>query len=284
MIINSRKLRDTFHKIAKEKNTTPQVVMQYYMLERFLERIASSKYRDYYVVKGGFLIVSMVGLDRRATMDMDATMMGFPLDEGKIREMMEEIIKIDAGDGIAFSLKTIKEIRKSSQYTGYRASLVADYYPMSVSFKLDITAGDMITPREIEYSHKLMLEDRSIAIKAYNVNTVLAEKLEAILSRSRKNTRLRDYYDVYILTKFEAENIDLLTLKLALERTASKRGTSDVLDSYRETMEDIFSFDPIREQWKDYQIKNEYARDLSFDDVYEATLNLLNSIFAFPEK
>lgn len=150
------------------------------MLERFLERVSLSRYRDNYIIKGGFLIASMVGLDSRATMDMDATIKGYPVDEDTIRSMIEDIIAVPVDDDISFSLNSIGKIREGDEYTGYRVALSANYEKMTVPLKLDITTGDKITPREIEYDYKLMFEDRSISVLAYNLSTILADACDAV--------------------------------------------------------------------------------------------------------
>lgn len=196
---NPMQLKAIVKNIAKEKNISAALVLQNYMLERFLERVSLSRYRENYIIKGGFLIASMVGLNSRATMDMDATIKGYPVDENTIQKMIEEIISIPVDDSILFRLKSIKEIREGDEYTGYRVALSADYEKMAVPLKLDITTGDKITPSEIEFSYKLMMEERSISVLAYNLSTILAEKLETIISRGDQNTRPRDYYDVFIL-------------------------------------------------------------------------------------
>lgn len=204
---NAMQLKAVVKNIAKEKNISAQLVLQNYMLERFLERVSLSEYRNNFIIKGGFLIASIVGLDTRATMDMDATITRYPVNAETIQKMIEEIIKINLEDEITFSFNGIGEIREGDEYTGYRAALSANYFPMAVPLKLDITTGDKITPREVEYEYKLMMEDRSICVLAYNVATILAEKLETIISRGDQNTRPRDYYDIYILTKLQAEKL-----------------------------------------------------------------------------
>lgn len=192
------------------------------MLERFLERVSVSSYKDSFIIKGGFLIASMVGLDSRATMDMDATIKGYPVTEETIQKMIMDIIAIPLEDDISFTFKSIGEIREGDEYTGYRVALTADYPPMAVPLKRDITTGDKITPREIEFSYKLMLEDRSISVMAYNLATITAEKLETVISRGDQNTRPRDYYDIYILHKLQGGNIDTGTLAEALKATSEK--------------------------------------------------------------
>ena len=275
---NAMQLKALIKNLAKEKCISAQLVLQNYMLERFLERISLSSYRDNYIIKGGFLIASMVGLDTRATMDMDATIKGYPVKEDSIRKMIEEILGIPIEDGITFRLQSIHEIREDDEYSGYRASLIAEYGRMAVPLKLDITSGDKITPREIEYSYKLMWENRSISILAYNLSTILAEKLETILSRADQNTRPRDYYDVYILTKLQGENIDAKSLSLALSATAENRGSAHLLSQFRDILSTIKSSSVMKIRWENYQKDFDYAKRIEFEECCNAIISLLESM------
>ncbi|EHL14139.1 hypothetical protein HMPREF9624_01915 [Oribacterium asaccharolyticum ACB7] len=275
---NAMQLKALIKNLAKEKCISAQLVLQNYMLERFLERISLSSYRDNYIIKGGFLIASMVGLDTRATMDMDATIKGYPVKEDSIRKMIEEILGIPIEDGITFRLQSIHEIREDDEYSGYRVSLIAEYGRMAVPLKLDITSGDKITPREIEYSYKLMWENRSISILAYNLSTILAEKLETILSRADQNTRPRDYYDVYILTKLQGENIDAKSLSLALSATAEKRGSAHLLSQFWDILSTVKSSSIMKSRWENYQKDFDYAKGIQFAECCDAILSLLESM------
>ena len=275
---NAMQLKALIKNLAKEKCISAQLVLQNYMLERFLERISLSSYRDNYIIKGGFLIASMVGLDTRATMDMDATIKGYPVKEDSIRKMIEEILGIPIEDGITFRLQSIHEIREDDEYSGYRASLIAEYGRMAVPLKLDITSGDKITPREIEYSYKLMWENRSISIVAYNLSTILAEKLETILSRADQNTRPRDYYDVYILTKLQGENIDAKSLSLALSATAENRGSAHLLSQFQDILSTIKSSSVMKIRWENYQKDFDYAKGIEFEECCNAIISLLESM------
>ena len=231
---NAMQLKAVVKNIAKDKKISAQLVLQNYMMERFLERVSLSKYRDNYIIKGGFLIASMIGLDSRATMDMDATIKGYPVDAATIHSMIADIIAVSIDDDVSFRLNSISEIREEDEYTGYRVALVANYENLAVSLKLDITTGDQITPKEIEYGYKLMFEDRSIYVMAYNLSTILAEKLETVISRGDQNTRPRDYYDIYILTKLLADNIDSVTLADALAATAQRRNSQEIMKRKKE--------------------------------------------------
>ena len=275
---NAMQLKAVIRNMAKEKKISAQLVLQNYMLERFLERVSLSAYRDYFIIKGGFLIASMVGLDSRATMDMDITIKGQPVNAESVKGMIEEIIRIPVDDDIEFAFKSIGEIREGDEYSGYRVALSANYPPMSVPLKLDITTGDKITPREIEYEYRLMMEDRSIYVLAYNLATILAEKLETVISRGDQNTRPRDYYDIYILTKLQRENIDPQTLREALAATAEKRGSTAVLQRYTEIMDTVRRSQIMNAQWNKYKKDFEYAAEIEFADTCDAVVFIMNEL------
>ena len=273
---NAMQLKAIINNLAKDKGVRPQLVLQNYMLERFLERISVSQYCDNFIIKGGFLIASMVGLDTRATMDMDATIKGRPVSQQTVQQMIEEIITAKVDDDIKFEFKGIVDIRDDDEYGGYRVTLSANYEKMSVPLKLDITTGDIITPREIEYDYKLMLEDRSVRVLAYNLPTILAEKLETVLSRSDQNTRPRDFYDIYILTKVQASNIDIPMLRAAIDATAEKRGTIDSVENYEEVISMIKSSEIMKQRWNMYRNDFDYATDIEFEDTCDAVLEIMS--------
>ena len=275
---NAMQLKAAIKNMAKEKNISAQLVMQNFMLERMLERISVSKYQSNFILKGGFLIAAMVGLDTRATMDMDATIKGLPVNEKTVRDMLEEICQIQLNDDVTFSFQSIRKIREGDEYMGYRVHLTANYLPMAVPLKLDITTGDKITPREVKYSFKLLLEDRSISVLAYNLETVLAEKLETVISRGDQNTRPRDYYDVYILKRLQFGNINIETLRQAIAATSKKRGSYDVLSDYKNIMTTVKNSLVMQEQWKAYQRNFEYATDVNFEDACDTVVQIMDEI------
>lgn len=275
---NAMQLKAAIKNMAKEKNISAQLVMQNFMLERMLERISVSKYQSNFILKGGFLIAAMVGLDTRATMDMDATIKGLPVNEKTVRDMFEEICQIQLNDDVTFSFQSIRKIREGDEYMGYRVHLTANYLPMAVPLKLDITTGDKITPREVKYSFKLLLEDRSISVLAYNLETVLAEKLKTVISRGDQNTRPRDYYDVYILKRLQFGNINIETLRQAIAATSKKRGSYDVLSDYKNIMTTVKNSLVMQEQWKAYQRNFEYATDVNFEDACDTVVQIMDEI------
>ena len=257
--------------MAKENNVAAQSVLQTYMLERLLERISISKYKDNFILKGGMLISAMLGLDSRTTMDMDTTIKGFPLTKDNITNIMDEICNIEIDDNVTLKINKVELIREDDDYGGYRITFEAKYNnEMPVIMKIDITTGDKITYKEIEYSFTLMLEDRKIQIWSYNVETIIAEKFEAIVKRGVLSTRIRDYYDVYMLINTQNKIIDKKTLKDAITLTAQHRGTSEIIKDWKKIVEKIANDSKMRQQWKRYQKDNFYAEEIEYNDLINA--------------
>lgn len=209
MIKTSRQLKALARNLTKGDSIQAQIIMRNYVMERFLERISLSKYRNNFILKGGMLVSAMVGLDTRSTMDIDTTIKNIPLSVENARKMIEEIIAIPIDDGMAFSIKSVSEIMDEAEYSGVRANLEATLETMRTPLKVDISTGDVITPREVSYTFKLMFEERTISILAYNLEIVLAERMETVIARGVANTRMRDYYDLYVLQSEYTHTIDM---------------------------------------------------------------------------
>ena len=222
MLKTARQLKDLIRNLSREKSADAQLLMRNYMMERFLERISLSEYRDKFILKGGMLVAAMVGLDARSTMDLDATVKGANVNVEEIENLISAIVSVPIDDGVKFQLKSISEIMDEAEYPGIRVSMTTTFDGVVTPLKIDISTGDAITPREVRYSFKLMLEDRSIDIWAYNLETVLAEKLETIITRTTTNTRMRDFYDIYILDQLYGNTLNRQTLYNALLATAKK--------------------------------------------------------------
>ena len=276
---NPMQLKAFIKNKAAEKNVSAQIVMQNYMLERLLERISLSEYRNNFILKGGFLIAAIVGLDTRATMDLDTTIKGFPLTHESIKEIFEKICAIKLEDDITFHVLRTTDIREGDDYPGLRVSLSADYLPLKVPLTIDVTTGDKITPKEVEYSFRLLFDERTISILAYNLETIFAEKLETIISRNIASTRPRDLYDIYILYSLRGEECDMPTLKLALEETAKKRGSITAIPQYKKVMTDILNSPEMRRFWTGYRKEFEYAKDISFEAACNAVIEILDRCF-----
>ena len=228
MIKTARELKDLIRNLSKKNAADAQILMRNYMMERFLERISLSSYRDKFILKGGMLVAAMIGLDARSTMDLDVTVKGANVSIEDVENMMAEIIAVPIDDGVIFQMKSISEIMDEAEYPGIRVTMATLFDGVRTPLKIDISTGDAITPKEVRYSFKLMLEDRSIDVWAYNLETVLAEKLETIITRTTTNTRMRDFYDIAILQQLYGSSLDPNVLHDALLATAYKRGPSAI--------------------------------------------------------
>ena len=277
---NPMQLKAFIKKKAAEKNISAQLVMQNYMLERLLERISLSTYKNNFILKGGFLISVIVGLDTRTTMDLDTTIKGFTLTHESIRKVFNEICAVEIEDDVSFTLEDIYDIRETDDYPGIRVSLKANYPPISVPLTVDVTTGDIITPKETEYTFKLLFDDRTLSILAYNLETVLAEKIETVLSRSIANTRPRDFYDIHIIFALRGNECDKNILKRALEQTSAKRGSSQVMQTYVEIIKEIRDNPQMQNLWKKYQKNFDYAKDITFEDTCNSVKYIMDYVMA----
>ena len=280
MIKNSMSLKAKINNIAKEEKVAPQAIMQTYMLERLLERISVSKYKNNFILKGGMLISSIIGIDNRSTMDMDTTIKGFKLDKENLTKILHEIIKIDIGDNIKFEIIDIENIREDDDYGGLRIHLQASFDEMPIDLKIDVTTGDKITYKEINYKYNLLLENRSIEIWTYNVETIIAEKYESIIKRSTLNTRIRDYYDLYMLTHLE-KNISNKMLVDAINETSKHRETYNII-SDKNTVDDVINSikndSSLQEQWNKYQKNYEYAKGIKYEQLVDS-ISLITELY-----
>lgn len=237
------------------------------MLERLLERISQSNFKDNFILKGGMLVAAMVGVDLRATIDMDTTIIGLPLERERIATIFQEIIQIDIFDNISMTLKGIEEIREEAEYPGLRVTLEASMGTAKIPLKVDITTGDRITPKEIIYSYKLMIENRTIDVFAYNLETVLAEKLETIITRGVVNTRMRDFYDLFILINVFADHFSYSLLKEAVIMTSERRGTTEELKKAVAVFDQIENDNDMAVLWMRYQNSFSYAKDIEWISI-----------------
>lgn len=268
-MINIESVKGKIRSLAEKKNLKSQEVLQIYFFERFLERLSKSQYRNNFVIKGGFLISSLIGIENRTTMDMDTTIKGIPLKEEKIKEIVDEIININVDDGIKFEMKDISYIREEDEYENFRISLTANVGKTKNPMKLDLTTGDAITPREIEYTYPCIFSQENVKIMAYPLETILAEKYETIIRRNITTTRMRDFYDLYTLYKLKKDDIDYEILKEAIQRTSNKRGSQEIMKDYEEIIEDIKEDSYLRTLWEVYCSENKYIGDLTFDKVVD---------------
>lgn len=275
---NPMQLKAIIKKKAAEKQIPEQLVLQNYMLERLLERITLTKYRNNFVLKGGFLVGAIVGLETRTTMDLDATIKELELSRPTIRLFFEEVCQVRLDDDVTFEISVIEDIRESDNYPGIRIGLKANYQPISVPLFVDVTTGDKITPEAIDYRLNLMFDDRSIQVLAYNLETLLAEKIETVISRNIANTRPRDFYDIYILHQLHTKSLDTVIFKKAVEETAANRGSLQAIRDYEKAMLDIAANDRMHGFWEKYQKDYSYAAGIEFNDICRVIIDILKSL------
>ncbi|MDO5440755.1 MAG: nucleotidyl transferase AbiEii/AbiGii toxin family protein [Erysipelotrichaceae bacterium] len=272
MNLTAAQIKGRIKNIANKTNADPRLLMRIYMMDRFLERLSCSKYKDNFIIKGGILVTSMVGVSLRSTMDIDATIKNLDLTEDEMLKVVKEIADISLDDNVTFEVKGVQTIMDNFEYPGVRIEMNALIENMVTPLKIDISTNDVITPREIDYEYNLLIEDRNINLWAYNLETILAEKLETILSRNVLTTRLRDYYDVYTLTNIYRDQINDRVLKDAFVATTTKRQSKiDDVDSIINT---IANNTEIKNLWNQYQSKYSYASEISFNDVITSIMTL----------
>ena len=265
----AEQLKGAIRNIAKDKNVRSQEVLQMFLFERILDRLAASSYKNNFILKGGLLISSMIGISERTTMDMDTTVRGIDMAEDKIERIVKEVLSIDAEDGIHFTYKRIEPIREDDDYNNFRVYMDAEYGKIKNPMKIDITTGDEITPAAVRYDYPLLFEERSIPVMAYTLETILAEKYETVIRRNIGTTRARDFYDLYALFHVRKEQIRVSILKDAVGHTARKRGSLELLFEWKEIIQDIREEKALQKLWTNYVEENFYASKLTFEEVVD---------------
>lgn len=278
MFSNANSFKAKIKNISKAKGIPAQQVQQHYLIEQVLKLISTSSYRDSFIVKGGYLIGQMIGLDKRTTMDLDVTLKGTEMSRENLIDIFEEIL-CSKTDGFSFSVDKLEPIREDDEYGGFSLKLNATFDTLKEVVFIDITTGDKITPREITYSMTSIFTNESIKIWTYNLETVLAEKLETIISRGLASTRPRDRYDLFTLYKLRKEEINLEVLKNALENTAEKRKSKDTIYNWEEQVRGIEISDYQKELWIRYQRQFKYAKYISFDNSVQVIREIMQQIF-----
>lgn len=260
-------LKGSIRSMAARKNLRAQEVLQMFLFERILERLANSTYKDNFILKGGLLISSMIGIGERTTMDMDTTVRGIQMEEDEIVKAIQEIISVDVGDGINFEYESIEPIREDDAYNNFRIHLRAKYGKIDSPMKIDVTTGDIITPAAIQYDFPMLFEDKSVSVMAYTLETILAEKYETILRRNVGTTRARDYYDLHTLFRSRKDEIRPDVLKAAVLHTAKKRDSVKDIEDWQEIIADIKTEPLMQSLWDNYVAENQYIDELSFEEV-----------------
>lgn len=275
--MNKAKLTALCHKISKQTGLTFNSVMTYYFLEIILKKLSQSYYADHYIFKGGFLISNVIGVESRSTVDIDFLFHKQTLSEENVQQQLEEILT-ESKDDIQFSIQSISSIKESDNYGGYRATILCQLENIKQIIHLDIATGDIVTPHPVTYAYKAIFNDESFSIIAYTIETILAEKLQTIYSRNFLNSRSKDFYDVYILSKLKKNDIDFRQLNVACQRTFSYRETELDYNEIVQLMES-FKTDPIQQQqWQNYSNKYSYTKGISFSEILDEIVNLVSVI------
>lgn len=274
----SRQLTDLIKNKARNLGLDAQLLLKRYFMEQMLARIAQSEYKTNFILKGGLLISSLIGLSSRTTQDIDVSIVNKPLSMEEIERMMANVCKIDLDDNIKYELTSVQEIREEFEYPGIRLSFKVYMDKIVDSLKMDITTGDTITPKEITYGYKLLLEDKTINLCSYPIETIIAEKIESILSKNILGTRMRDFYDIYMLENLFRDRIDKKNQKLALLNTCAKRNTENILNNPNEIIADIENDWGQQNLWKNYASKNTYVGKISFEDTIKSIKSILKLI------
>lgn len=281
MIKTPEQLKGAIRNLAKKKGIHAQEVLQIFMFERIIERLSASPYKDRFILKGGLLISAILGVAERTTMDMDTTVKGLPMDEQNIRKAISEILNQPVDDGIEFQLLDLTPIREDDEYENFRASIQAAYGKMKIPMKIDITTGDEITPKEIQFSYPFLFDDRRVMVKAYTQETILAEKYETIIRRNVGNTRARDFYDLHLLYRLYRENADWNLLKQAVLATAKKRDSLSVLQDTERILLALEESTVLQDLWKRYQTQNLYAREITYPAIMESVKEFAEKMNAY---
>ena len=269
-------LKGSIRSMATKNNLRAQEVLQMFLFERILERLGKSVYKDNFILKGGLLISSMIGINERTTMDMDTTVRGIQMEEDEIVKAIKEIISVNVDDGIDFEYEDIEPIREDDAYNNFRIHLCAKYGKINSPMKIDITTGDVITPAAIQYDFPMLFDDKTISVMAYTLETILAEKYETILRRNVGSTRARDYYDLHTLFHSRKERIRPDVLKAAVMHTAKKRDSLSDLEDWREILDDIKAEPIMQRVWDNYVAENKYIGELSFEEVLKSVEEVAN--------
>ena len=274
MELTPAQLKGRLKNLAKQHNADARTLMRLYMMERFLERISLSRYNNNFILKGGILVTSLIGVALRSTMDIDTTIKNLNLSDEDIYKVIEDICSMDIQDGVTFKVKQLSKIMDDMEYPGIRITLDSFMGNMPVPMKIDISTGDIITPKEIRHSYRLLLEDRSILLWSYNLETLLSEKLQTILSRGTLNTRMRDFYDLHELSRIYHESMEPATLKAAFLATCKKRDSLSLLMSGAQILKKIQQDANLMALWGSYQRKYSYAANITYEDVMRSAAEL----------
>lgn len=277
MIKNRDSLKAKISKLAAKTNISNKYIIQTFMFEALLKRISVSEYKDKFIIKGGLLLSSIFGVNLRSTMDLDTTIKGLPLNMQTIENVINKIISIDLADNIKLKIENIKDIRLEDEYSGFNVNLKAEFDGLKTNLLIDITTGDVITYKEVEFKYYTLFDDEAINIMTYNYETIIAEKFETIIFRNIDNTRMKDYYDLYMFVNLKWNEINKDILRKAIINTSKKRNTENYIEDANSYIEMIQEDDKLKSLWNSYVSNYEYAKDITFEDTIKA-IKVINEL------
>lgn len=278
MIKTIQSFKEKVRKLSQETGLSHNQITQNFMFEKFLDRLSVSNYKNNFIIKGGCLLSSIMGIDMRTTMDIDTNITGLPFTLENITKMISEIIITDIDDNVSFQIVNIEEIKEQQEYDGYRFTLLCKFENIKVNFHIDISTGDIITPRAIEYSYKKILENEYISVMAYNNETILAEKIQSILDKKVGNSRMKDFYDIYYFVNYRYSDLNLVDLKDAIIKTFNHRDTFDDIQRSKTILSEIEENVFMNQLWDNYRKKYNYANNIQFADCISSIKKIINII------
>lgn len=267
--------------LSRERNIDYYELLQRFMFERILERISISKYNNNFILKGGLLLSSMFGIDNRTTKDMDTTIKGIDISKVNMVNILNEILSIDLNDNVKFDLINVTDIRADDEYGGNKYHIVGRLQNMKVNLEIDISTGDKVTPRELKYKYPLIFSDKEIIINSYNIETILSEKIETVLKRGIYNSRMKDFYDIYVFINKFSKDINYDNFLSAMKSTFEKRNSFDVLEDYKIILNEVKENERLNNLWNKYAIKRNYAKDVNFSAIIESLDEFLDEYLVF---
>jgi len=279
MPFNKISLQAKINTLANKTGVHQNILLKSFFFDAFIKRLAASRFSNNFVFKGGFLLSSSLGIDLRSTMDIDFLLRKLNLDRENIIKVIKEVAFIDVNDGVAFEFKSINEIRQEDDYGGYNVTLLGKLENIKETISVDIAMGDPITPNAINYEYKCLFDNDILKFKAYNFETIIAEKLQTILFRGIANSRSKDFYDLYIIHKLRWDNIDKNILKNAFENTCNYRETIFTKEEATMILNNISNDSIMESRWKPYRIRNEYVEGIEFKATVNVAGLILESVF-----
>ena len=276
-MISYKELNEKSKKLEHKYKLNHYELLQRFMFERLLERISVSKYNDNFILKGGLLLSSMFGVDNRTTKDMDTTIKGIDISNNKMISILDEIFAIDIHDNVKFEITDVTDIREEDKYGGNKYYILAKMENLQIKIDIDISTWDEVIPRELNYKYKSIFEEKEFLIYSYNAETILSEKIETILRRGLYNSRMKDFYDVYMFLQNEKNLINIETFEIAFLNTIKRRDSWNYLKDYENILDDITKYERIHSLWNGYTGKNKYANKIELDDIVNDLKIFLNN-------